>query len=105
MEIPGGVRNVEPTAGQPVALPGVPLPPGPTELMTFQAPDPAGGKVALPGTQPATISVVVCARVPRFWPAMATLASGEISPNTGARKELPQVPLTVKPMLSLKGAQ
>ncbi len=27
---------------------------------------------------------------------MATLASGEISPNTGARNEVPQVPRMVK---------
>ena len=31
-----------------------------------------------------------------LWPVIATLASGEISPNTGARNELPQVPRMVK---------
>src|SRR6185503_19865133 len=93
MEMPAGV-NIEVTfaAGQAVTLPGIPLP---TELATFQAPDPTGGKLT-PAVQPAVIGAVVCAKLPRFWPAIATLASGEISPNTGARNDVPHAPLMVR---------
>src|SRR5262245_60427549 len=92
MEMPAGC-NIEVTleAGHAVALPGMPLP---MELATFQAPEPTGGKFAV--VQPAWIVAVVCANWPRFWPAMATLASGEISPNTGARNDVPQAPLMVR---------
>src|SRR6187551_2176579 len=78
--------------GHTAVLPGVPLP---YELNTFHAPDPSGGK--LPLAQPPIGWVSVARpRLAIFRPVMATLASGEISPNTGARNELPQVPRIVR---------
>ncbi len=89
IEIPPGSDNEETQA---VALPGVP---SPAELWTFQAPDPTGGSVC-PTVQLVRIGAVWAARVPTFWPAIATLASGESSPNTGARNDVPHVPRMVK---------
>src|SRR5262245_32346761 len=83
-EMPGGVRNV--AAG----------PKETYELMTLYAPEPEGGSIVEPGVQPAVIGVVVWASGPRFCPAMATFAKGEISPNTGARKEVPHAPRMVR---------
>src|SRR6266850_4274793 len=89
-EMPPGVFSV---LAQTLALPGMPLP---AELWTFQAPDPTGGKAPPLTGQPVSIRAVVAPRAPRFWALIATLASGEISPNTGARKELPQAPRMVR---------
>src|SRR5262245_54284661 len=89
MEMPPG-RVSEAT--QTLELPGMPLP---AELCTFHAPEPTGGRL-LPTVQLVLISAVWAANWPRFWPAMATLASGDNSPNTGARNEVPQVPRTVR---------
>src|SRR6185436_16333625 len=97
--MPAGCKiEVTLAAGHAVALPGMPFP---KELATFQPPDPTGGRFT-PAVQPVTISPVARARLPRFAPFMMTLASGEISPNTGARNELPQAPLIVR---SSNGAQ
>src|SRR5512145_1060921 len=51
----------EPVAGQVAALPGVPLPPGPRELISFHAPEPTGGS-APPAPQPAWIGSGFTAR-------------------------------------------
>src|SRR5262245_50814978 len=88
--------------GQRDALPGVPFPPGPKELISFHAPEPTGGSSPL-GPQPATMGSGDTARgglVPiKFCPLIATLASAEISPGPGARNELPQVPRIVKSLI------
>src|SRR5262245_43340457 len=39
-----------------VVLPGVPLPPGPMELISFQAPEPTGAVMTPAAEQPATIA-------------------------------------------------
>src|SRR6266446_3357677 len=100
-EMPPGLFTEAATL-QPVALLGIPLPPMPLELWIFQAPESFGGKGPLGTEQPVSIAAVVAPNWPRFWPAIATLASGEISPNTGARNELPHAPRMVK---SSNGAQ
>src|SRR5262245_39464876 len=91
IDMPPGVIN---EATQVAALPGMPLP---VELCTFQAPEPTGGKLpGVSGLHPAVIDPVWAAKFPRFWPAIATLESGDNSPNTGARNDVPQVPRMVR---------
>src|SRR5262245_1922850 len=96
MVAPFGSVNV-PVPVHAFPLPGVPFPV--KEVISFQAPEPSGGR---PVAQLASMSPCCCAKLPRFWPAMATLASGDNSPNTGARNDVPHVPLMVK---SSTGAQ
>src|SRR5262245_40359193 len=81
-----------PAVGQVLLLPMAPLP---YELITLYAPEPTGGR--LPAAQPPMGWLSVARPIADiFRPVIATLASGEISPNTGARKELPHVPRMVK---------
>src|SRR5690349_17891615 len=71
IEMPGSARISEtlklPKASEPVghavALPGVPFPPGPKELISFHAPEPTGGK---PLEQPAPMPCVVSDKPGRF---------------------------------------
>src|SRR5688500_9462297 len=90
MDIPGVKLSAE---LQVAALPGEPLPP---ELWIFHAPEPSGGNSPPDTKQLALIGAVAGAKPPRFQPAIATLESGESSPNTGARKEVPHVPRMVR---------
>src|SRR6185436_3878369 len=90
MVAPFGSTNV-PTPGQALPEPGVPSPV--KDVINFHAPEPSGGR---PVAQLASISPCCWAKLPRFWPAMATLASGDNSPNTGARNDVPHVPRTVR---------
>src|SRR5262245_23188668 len=84
IEMPPGVLDAPPA--QTVALPGGP---SPCDLKNFHAPEPTGGRGA-PAAQLEVTAVVAGARLSgKFQPAIAMLESGESSPNTGARNDVP----------------